>query len=325
MAYPYIPAKSISYGGSRALSSIKYIVVHYTANKGDTAINNAQYFANGNTRSAGAHFFVDQSGSVYQSIKIDLTAWSVGGFVTSANGAASLYNKCTNLNSVSIELCDLVNKNPSTKMINATRELVRHIQKSCPNAKTICRHWDVSGKPCPITMIGIDNANWYNFKKAITSAPVVKRDPIAYGYSKVGLNVYKGKPNFVDTNKDIPANTLVYCYGTFNDGKPHYDGTKEWVWWAINPEFTEWVVYTNRITRNKVFAKGVMIAGLTSYKTPNGSTTGRFYPMGTEVKCYGTFKDGITHSDGYSWVWWRITPLLDTPEWLVATKRIKVI
>jgi len=74
-----IKAKSISYGGNRALSSVKYIVIHYTGNKNDTAENNAKYFANTNTRQAGAHFFVDRKGNIVQSIDIEKTAWAVGG------------------------------------------------------------------------------------------------------------------------------------------------------------------------------------------------------------------------------------------------------
>lgn len=38
-----IKAKSISYGGTRPHSSIKYIVIHYTGNKGDTAENNGNF------------------------------------------------------------------------------------------------------------------------------------------------------------------------------------------------------------------------------------------------------------------------------------------
>ena len=326
MSYPYIPAKSISYGGSRALKNILYIVIHNTGNTGDTAAGNVHYFsaAGSNTRAAGAHFFVDQSGSVYQSIKMDYSAWAVGGFFTSANGAASLYGKCTNFNSVSIELCDIVSKNPSQKMIAATRDLIKFIQKQCPNAKTICRHWDVNGKDCPLRMIGQNNALWNSFKNAISHNPAPTRKAITYGYTKQSLNVYKNKPNWVNTGKDIKKDSLVYCYASYNEKKNHSDGLPIWVWWAINPECTEWVVYTNRINKEKVFAEGILTSGLTSYKTPNGSSTGNFYPAGTNVRCYATQTDKIKHADGRdSWVWWRITPLLDDPQWLVYSGRIK--
>lgn len=172
MGYKLIQAKPISYGGTRALSSIKYIIIHYTAGNGDTAIAECNYFKNGNTRSAGAHFFVDQSGACYQSIPLNRTAWSAGVFYTSANGAASYWGKCTNANSVSIELCDNLNKDPSSKQISATKTLVAYIKSQCPNAKTIIRHWDVAGKACPARMIGTNNSKWNSFKASITGGSV---------------------------------------------------------------------------------------------------------------------------------------------------------
>ena len=39
---------------------IKYIVVHYTGNKGDTAAANTRYFRTMN-RNASAHYFVDKN------------------------------------------------------------------------------------------------------------------------------------------------------------------------------------------------------------------------------------------------------------------------
>lgn len=37
-------ADESNYGGKRKLSDIKFIVVHFTGNKGDTALNNCKYF-----------------------------------------------------------------------------------------------------------------------------------------------------------------------------------------------------------------------------------------------------------------------------------------
>ena len=74
-----IPATSYCHGSTRALSVVKYIVLHYTAVNGDTAKNEATYFSRNYSRYAGAHFFVDQSGYIAQSIGMDVTAWSVGG------------------------------------------------------------------------------------------------------------------------------------------------------------------------------------------------------------------------------------------------------
>ena len=167
MSYPYIKAKSISYGGTRTLASVLYIGIHNTGVKGDLAENNAKYFKNSNTRAAGAHFFVDRKGNVVQSIALSRAAYAVGGFFTQKNGAGTYYRKCTNTNSVSIELCDIVDKYPSEAQVKATRELVKFIQGKCPNAKTIIRHWDVNGKTCPAIMAGQGNASWKKFRAEI--------------------------------------------------------------------------------------------------------------------------------------------------------------
>lgn len=159
-----IQASSWCYGGARALSSIKYIVLHYTAVNGDTAKNEASYFSRNYSRYAGAHFFVDQSGKIAQSISMGLTAWSVGGGKYSGTSPA-YYGQCTNYNSVSIEMCDQVTKDAGAKQIKAVRWLISYIQGKCPNAKTIIRHYDVNGKPCPARYL--DAAKWNDLKKAV--------------------------------------------------------------------------------------------------------------------------------------------------------------
>lgn len=181
MAYKYIKAKPISYGNERPYSAIKYIAIHYTGNdsRKDTATAECLFFArygDGNTRNAGAHFFVGQDGEVVKSIAMNLTAWAVGGFETNANGAASLYGKCTNSNSVSIELCDNATRDPSPAQIAAVKELIKYIRRSCPNAKTLVRHYDCSGKKCPARMI--DAKKWENFKRQVdpqSETTVVKK------------------------------------------------------------------------------------------------------------------------------------------------------
>lgn len=162
-----ILARPISYGGKRSLKDIRYIVIHYTGNAGDTAQANANYFAHSNIRNAGAHFFVDKKGTVYKSIAMRHTAWSVGGFFTKKDGAGAYYGTCTNANSISIELCDCL-KDTNLKQILSTRELVKQIQKKCPGAKTIIRHWDVNGKNCPGPMTGKNNKKWNRLHAFLT-------------------------------------------------------------------------------------------------------------------------------------------------------------
>lgn len=161
-------AKSISYSGvKRKRKDVKYIVIHYTGNKGDTAKNNAIYFATNNTREAGAHFFVGPKGAVWRSIPMNRTAWAVGGDQRCGkSGEATYYDKCTNANSVSIELCDCLTSYTS-KQAKSVKKLIKYIRRYCPNAKTIIRHWDVNGKNCPAPMTGKNNAMWEKFKKEI--------------------------------------------------------------------------------------------------------------------------------------------------------------
>lgn len=54
---PFLQADSSNFYLGRGGNSIKYIVVHYTAGNGDTAMNNAQYFHNNSGLQASAHLF----------------------------------------------------------------------------------------------------------------------------------------------------------------------------------------------------------------------------------------------------------------------------
>ena len=216
-------AKPISYGGTRLLKDVKYIPIHYTGNVGDTAKNNVDFFAKGNTREAGAHFFVDQMANVWQSIPMNRTAWAVGlggGKPNYSNGGASLYGKCTNYNSVSIELCDCATKDPSPAMIKAVKELVAHIQKSCPNAKTLCRHWDVTGKSCPARMTGTNNKKWTDFKKAITSTKG-STTTLTTKSTKLSAPII----NLVKGNKGEQVKVLQRCLNKLINAKLDVDGS----------------------------------------------------------------------------------------------------
>ena len=127
-------AKSVSYGSKRSTSSIKFIVIHFTGNDGDSAKNNADYFATGNTRAAGAHYFIDEGDIVWKSVPVNRVAWAVGGFVTNANGGAKFYKICTNANSLSIEMANSVGSVPKATYKNAvslTKKLMKKIQYSC--------------------------------------------------------------------------------------------------------------------------------------------------------------------------------------------------
>lgn len=172
MNIPFVQAKSLSYSGTRSYSSIYYIIIHYTGINNDTAENEAKFFATGNTRSAGAHFFVGQDGHIVQSVKMSYTANSVPRKRQGYSGGGTFLGKCTSANSISIEMCDNLSKDPSAKQTEAVRQLVEYIQGICPNARSIIRHYDVTGKLCPARMTdtnATDSAKWKAFRNAITS------------------------------------------------------------------------------------------------------------------------------------------------------------
>ena len=55
---------------------VSYLVVHYTGNRGDTARDNAAYFAREQV-GVSAHYFVDGE-EVWQSVQDTDTAWHCG-------------------------------------------------------------------------------------------------------------------------------------------------------------------------------------------------------------------------------------------------------
>lgn len=143
-------ASSTNYGSQRSTGDIKYIVIHYTGNDGDTAVNNGKYFQGAN-RKASAHYFVDDS-TVVHSVPDNRIAWSVGGAKYNNNGGR-LYGVAKNANTLNIEMCDDY-KNGTVKAtyatINNTLILTRELMKkyNVPVSNVI-RHYDVNGKSCP--------------------------------------------------------------------------------------------------------------------------------------------------------------------------------
>lgn len=156
-------AKSISYGKKREIKDVDFIVVHFTANANDTAKNNVDYFATGNKRSAGAHYFVGRDG-VAESVPANLVAWSVGDKQAKLNGGGSKMNVCFNSNSVSVELCDFRTWNDEVANIAAV--FITALRRDLLiNKSNIIRHYDVTGKLCPAPLV--NEAMWSKFLNLI--------------------------------------------------------------------------------------------------------------------------------------------------------------
>lgn len=148
----------------------KYIVIHYTGNKSDTAHGNANYFKNVK-RGASAHYFVDET-NIYQVVKDTDTAWAVG----KNYGRNNLFGVVTNKNSISIEMCS-TNGRITDATYKNTVELCRYLMnKHGIPASHVYRHWDVCSKVCPgwngWGANGCDASIWNQFKSDIANGSV---------------------------------------------------------------------------------------------------------------------------------------------------------
>lgn len=148
MEYVTIPCNPSIYEKGRT-KQVVFLVLHYTANKGDTAVNNGNYFKNSATRTASAHYFVDEK-TIVQSVKEEDTAWHCGGNLQGGSGHR-YYNICTNSNSIGIELC-LWDRHGNLRSgtVDTALVLVKELMKKYNIDKDhIIRHYDVTGKKCP--------------------------------------------------------------------------------------------------------------------------------------------------------------------------------
>ena len=154
---------------SKHRDKIEWIVVHYTANVHDTAKNNCIYFS-GPNRNASAHYFVDELG-YQQSVYDNETAWSVG--VLHNRKYAKYWGKCTNFNSISIEMCNSCLKNEEVE--DQTIKLVKKLMVEYKIDKShVVRHYDVCGKMCPVTLIKQSEWNRFLAKLDVEDTELVK-------------------------------------------------------------------------------------------------------------------------------------------------------
>ena len=149
--------------------AINWICLHFTSGNGDTAQNNADYFAREGGLNASAHYFVDTE-RIVQSVKDGDTAWHCG-----RERGGSYYNDCRNANSIGIEMCSIIHNGvyviPEATVKNAaklTRELMAkyHVPVS-----RVCRHYDVTHKDCPEPWVRNPQL-WQKFKDMLTEKEV---------------------------------------------------------------------------------------------------------------------------------------------------------
>ena len=216
-------ANKKNYGSKRSITKICYIVIHYTANDGDSDESNGKYFRNNVTYSS-AHYFVD-SDSVTQTVPDDYAAYAVAGNRYNdykTTGGAKLYGVVNNTNSLSIELCDDAKNGvlyPSAQTIENAIALVNQKMKEygIPKANVI-RHFDVNGKHCPAYWI--DDARWkYEFwnKLGISYKPTVRDWQLAaisdgFSFPKYGADGKWGSECETVAKNAVVKKRLTYKY-----------------------------------------------------------------------------------------------------------------
>ena len=144
--------------------SVRYIVMHYTANNGDTARNNCDYYHRVGGLQASAHYFVDEHGAM-QSVREGDTAWHCG-------ARAYWHPECRNANSIGIEMCSRKRADGSyyikPETVANAAALAREImQRYGIDTDHVLRHYDVTGKRCPMPWVD-DPAQWTAFKDMLT-------------------------------------------------------------------------------------------------------------------------------------------------------------
>lgn len=138
------------------LKKVKGIVIHYTANPGTTAENNRNYFeslATSKATSVSSHYIIGLEGEIIQCIPLNEIAY-----------ASNERNKDT----ISIECC---HEDPTGMFREDTySSLVILAAALCAefdlNEEDIIRHYDITGKKCPLYYVEHEDA-WVKLKKDI--------------------------------------------------------------------------------------------------------------------------------------------------------------
>ena len=203
---------------------IDYIVIHYTAgstSREGAAKNNAVMFADP-SRGASADFIVDDSTIVQYNPDIkNRYCWHCGDNKNPYSMGGKFYGKCTNANSIGIEICCT---NPNWKdtepantkvwsftdsVINKAVELTKYLMQTYNiPAERVIRHYDVSGKLCPgIIGWNEDSGNtteWKHFKERIDGSTAKTDDK-----TDTKKQIYRVRKTATDAKTQIGAFTVL--------------------------------------------------------------------------------------------------------------------
>lgn len=159
----FVQCNAANYRAGRT-QPVQYIVMHYTANNGDTARNNCDYYHRVGGLQASAHYFCDEHG-VMQSVREGDTAWHCG-------ARAYWHPECRNANSIGIEMCSRKRADGSyyikpETVANAAALAKDIMQRYGIDTDHVLRHYDVTGKRCPMPWVD-DPEQWAAFLAMLT-------------------------------------------------------------------------------------------------------------------------------------------------------------
>ena len=134
------------------LEGVRNIVIHYVGNPGSTAQQNRDYYASRSSE-VSSHFVIGLKGEIIQCIPLH-----------EKSSASNHRNKDT----ISIEVC---HPDESGKFTDETYDslvkLTVWLCEACGlDSSDIIRHYDITGKQCPLYFVTHENA-WERFKKDV--------------------------------------------------------------------------------------------------------------------------------------------------------------
>lgn len=137
------------------LDKVNGVVVHYVGNAGSTAIANRNYFEGNKDRKvySSSHYIIGLDGEIIQCIpEIEIAYCSNN----------------RNKDTISIECCHEKSDGKfNEKTLNSLKELlIDLIRRYSLSSEDIIRHFDVTGKKCPLYFVN-NPEEWINFKNGL--------------------------------------------------------------------------------------------------------------------------------------------------------------
>ena len=138
------------------MNQVNSIVIHYTANPGSTALQNRNYFEglkDSHETMASSHFIVGLDGEIVQCIPTNEISYA---------------SNDRNNDTVSIECCHAdttgqFNQQTYDSLVQLTAYLIGKFHLTTDD---VIRHYDVTGKKCPLYYVEHEDA-WQQFLKDV--------------------------------------------------------------------------------------------------------------------------------------------------------------